>query len=254
MYEQNSILIVVILFILIVLANEVGYKIGHRYGADTNGDVKAQTNTIEAGTLGLLALILGFNFSMALQRYNDRSQAVISEANAIGTALLRTQLLPEPYDSISHALLQNYINLRLQVSNTSYEMVQEQEVLDDATRKAQGDIWATAVEASEIDPSPITTGYYINSLNTMIDAHGKYNALLQLHVPEVILVLLFIVFIISGALIGYSSGLSRKRSYIPAIFLTVMICLMVFIIIDLDRPKRGILKINQASMKLLKND
>lgn len=254
MYDQNSILIVVILFALILLANEAGYRLGHYYQSKTDVDVKAQTNTIQAGTLGLLALILGFTFNMALQRYNNRSQAVIHEANAIGTALLRTQLLPAPYDSITHAQLQEYINLRLQVSNTDFAMVSEQQRLDDATKKKQHDIWINAIRAARIDPRTVTTGYFVSALNSMIDAHGEYNALLQLHVPEVILFLLFVVFIMSGALMGYGSGLGKKRTSIPALMLTFLICLVVFIIIDLDRPKRGIIRVSQSSMLFLKND
>lgn len=96
MYNQNSILIVTILFVFILLAYEAGYRIGKYYQRKSDVDVKTQTNTIQAGTLGLLALILGFTFNMALQRYNNRSQAVIHEANAIGTCLLRTQLLTTP--------------------------------------------------------------------------------------------------------------------------------------------------------------
>ena len=254
MYNLNSILIVAILFSLILLANELGYRFGKHYQSKTDIDVKAQTNTIQAGTLGLLALILGFTFNMALQRYNDRSQAVIHEANTIGTALLRTQLLPIPYDTLTHKQLQEYINLRLSVSNTDYAMVSEQQRLDDETRKKQNEIWVNAARAARVDPRTVTTGYFIDALNNMIDAHGERNAILQLHVPEVILFLLFIVIIISGALMGFSSGLGKKRTTIPSLMLTILICLVVFIIFDLDRPKRGIIKVNQNSMMLLKND
>lgn len=191
---------------------------------------------------------------MALQRYNNRSQAVIHEANAIGTALLRTDLLPQPYDSITYALLQNYVDLRLAINNTSYAQVNDQHTLNDETKKLQKMIWIIAVRAAEVDPRPVTTGYFIDALNSMIDAHGERNALLQLHVPEVILFLLFIVFIMSGALIGYSSGLGRRRTTIPTMMMTFLISLVVFIIIDLDRPKRGIITVNQSSMQQLKND
>ncbi|MCX2740919.1 hypothetical protein [Pontibacter anaerobius] len=254
MYNQNSILIVAILFFLILLAHEAGYRLGQHYLNKTNTDVKTQTNTIQAGTLGLLALILGFTFNMALQRFNNRSQAVIHEANSISTALLRTELLPAPYDSLSHKLLKDYISLRLAVSNTDFAMVTEQKHLDEETKKLHQEIWLQAVKAARIDPRPVTTGYYISSLNSMIDAHGERNALLQLHVPEVILFLLFIVFITSGALMGYSSGLGNKRTTIPAMMMTFLISLVVFIIIDLDRPKRGIIKINQASMEHLMSE
>lgn len=254
MYNQNSILIVAILFVLILLANEAGYRLGHYYQSKTDDDVKNHTNTIQAGTLGLLALILGFTFNLALQRYNSRSESVIHEANAIGTALLRTDLLPEPYDSITHALLQNYISLRLAVSNTNQTQVSEQDTLDIVTQRLQKKIWIIAVSAAQVDPRPVTTGYFIDALNVMIDAHGKRNALLQLHVPEVILFLLFIVFIMSGALMGYASGLGKRRTTTPTMMMTFLISLVVFIIIDLDRPKRGIIKVNQDSMLKLRNN
>ncbi|WP_237586979.1 bestrophin-like domain [Pontibacter russatus] len=254
MYDQNSILIVAMLFLLILLANEAGYRLGHYHQSRTDDDVKNHTNTIQAGTLGLLALILGFTFNMALQRYNSRSQAVIQESSAISTALLRTDLLPQPYDSITHALLRNYISLRLAVSNTGHAGFQEQHVLSDETEKLQKMLWIIAVRAAEVDPRPVTTGYFIDALNSMIDAHGERNALLQLHVPEVILFLLFIVFIMSGSLMGYASGLGRRRTTIPTMMMTFLISLVVFIIIDLDRPQRGIIKVNQESMLQLQRE
>ncbi|MBX0334238.1 hypothetical protein K3G39_13425 [Pontibacter sp. HSC-14F20] len=253
MYDHNSILIVAVLFVLILVAQEIGYRIGHRYQRKTDKDVKTQTNTIQAGTLGLLALILGFTFNMGLHRYDSRSEAVINEANAIGTALVRTHLLPTPYDSLSQALLQQYIDLRLAVSNTDYAMVTEQEALAKETKDLQRNIWEHAVKAARIDPRTVTTGFFINSLNNMIESHGIRNALLAAHIPEVILFLLFIVFIMSGALIGYGSGLGNQRAILPSALMSFLICLVVFIIIDLDRPKRGIIKIDQRSMEQLKS-
>ncbi|NEM99146.1 bestrophin-like domain [Pontibacter burrus] len=254
LYEYNSILIVVILFVLILLAQEAGYRLGRHHQRKTDKDVKAQTNTIQAGTLGLLALILGFAFSMSLQTYNNRSEAVINEANAIATALMRTHLLPSPYDSLTRSQLQKYIDLRLAISNTNYAMVQEQEALADKTEALQRSIWDQAVQAARIDPNPVTTGYFITALNSVVVAHNERNALLAMHVPEVILYLLFIVFIMSGALIGYGSGLGQRRINLPSALLSFMICLVVFIIIDLDRPMRGIVKVDQHSLERLKKD
>ncbi|WP_299708041.1 DUF4239 domain-containing protein [uncultured Pontibacter sp.] len=251
MYDLDSIVIVSILFALILVANEVGYRLGHYYQSKTDSDVKTQTNTIQAGMLGLLALILGFTFNMAVQRYNNRSEAVIIEANTIGTALLRTNLLPAPYDSLTYAQLQQYIVLRLQVDNTMEALVTKQEELNKATKKLHTEIWVNAVKAARIDSRSVTTGYFISALNNMIDAYGKRNALLALHVPEVILFLLFIIFIMTGALMGYAAGLGKKRSTLPALVMTFLICLVVFIVIDLDRPVRGTIKVNQASMQQL---
>ncbi len=254
MYNFNSVLIVAVLFGLILIAEEVGYRVGRYYQRKSDKDVKVQTNTIQAGTLGLLALILGFTFNLALQRYNNRSQAVINEANAIGTALMRTNLLPTPHDSVAHALLLQYIDLRLAVSNSAYADVTEQKALATETEDMQQSIWEQGVKAARIDPNPVTTGFFISSLNQMIDTHSERNALLAMHVPEVILYLLFVVFIMSGALIGYGSGLGQKRSNLPSALMSFLICLVVFIIIDLDRPKRGIIKVDQRTMEQLRSD
>ncbi|MHC2993247.1 hypothetical protein OB13_17280 [Pontibacter sp. HJ8] len=254
MYNHNSILIVVILFVLLLAAEEAGFRIGRNHQRKSDQDVKVQTNTIQAGTLGLLALILGFTFNMSLQRYNSRSEAVIREANAIGTALMRTHLLPAPYNSHIHSLLQQYIDLRLRVNNTTYAMVTEREALTDKTTALQRSIWDQTVQAARIDPNPVTTGHFITAFNNVIDTYSERNALLAAHVPEVILYLLFIVFIMSGALIGYGSGLGQKRTLLPSALLSFLICLLMFIILDLDRPRRGIIKVDQSSMEQLKSE
>lgn len=253
MYSQNSILIVTLLFIAILIAYEIFFHIGRLYQNKTDQEVKSQTTAIQTGILGLLALLLGFTFSMALQRFDNRSHAVLKEANAIGTALLRTKLLPKPYDSTTYSLLQKYIDLRIEISSVDLTMKTQRKSINDKTDEIQNQIWNQSIKAAELDPRPVTTGYFITSLNDLIDARGERNALLQRHVPEVILFLLFFVFIIGGALMGYTSGLSLKRAYIPTVIFSLLLVLVVFIIIDLDRPKRGLIMVKQDSLIELKS-
>lgn len=254
MYNQNSIIIVVLLLASILIAYEICFRIGRYYQKRTDHEVKSQTNSIQAGILGLLALLLGFTFNMALQRFDSRSYAVISEANNIGTAILRTKLLPEPYDSLAQELLQQYVDLRLEISTKDLTLKEDRKLINLQTDALQNDLWDIAIKAAEIDPRPVTTGYFITSLNDVIDAKSERNAILQRHIPEVILFLLFIVFIIGGALMGYTSGLGLKRAYIPTVMFTLLIVLVVFIIIDLDRPKRGLIMVKQDSLIELKTD
>ena len=94
MYNYSSVLIVAILFVFMVLAIEAGYRIGGRTQSLVNESTKTQINAIQASLLGILALLLGFTFSLSLQRFDSRSEAVVNEANAIGTTYLRAQLLP----------------------------------------------------------------------------------------------------------------------------------------------------------------
>lgn len=254
MYDQNSILIAFILFLLILLAYESGFRIGRYYQRKTDEEIKLQTNAVQAGILGLLALLLGFTFNMALQRFDKRSEAVIKEANSIGTTILRTKLLPSPYDSTLNILLQEYVDLRLLISKIDLTKSEERREINQKTDKIQEKIWKQAIDAAEIDPRPVTTGYFIVALNHTIDARGERDAILKRHVPEVILFLLFVVFITAGSIMGYTSGLGLRRAYIPTILLTLLIVLVVFIIIDLDRPKRGLIKVKQDSIIELKSN
>ncbi len=254
MYDQSSILVVVILFILILAANEVGNFFGKRYNKKGGEDIKTQPSAILGGVFGLLALLLGFTFSMALNRFDNRMEAQINEANAIGTALLRTALLPEPYDTKAHVALQRYVDVRLEMLNTDLTEVKKRRRLIRKTEQIQNLVWAISTAAVKEDPRPVTTGLFVTSLNQMIDAQGKRNTIQQQHVPEIIFLLLFLVFIVAGALMGYAKGLSRNRSRTPTTIFIFLIVLVVFIIIDLDRPRRSLIKVSQESMLELKND
>lgn len=248
MYEQNSFFVVGVLFALILVAYEAGFRIGRYFQRQTDTEIKQQTGTIQAGVLGLLALLLGFTFNMALQRFDNRSHAVIKEANTIGTALLRTKLLPAPYDSTAATLLKRYVGLRIELSGVDLTVREERRRIDALTNEVQNALWDNSIAAATIDPRPVTTGYYIIALNDMIDARGERNAILKRHIPEIILFLLFFIFIVSGAIMGYASGLGLARAYIPMVLMTILIVLVVFIIIDLDRPARGIITVKQDSM------
>jgi hypothetical protein len=148
--------------------------------------------------------------------------------------------------------MEQYIDLRLLISDVDLTRTEKRREYNRKTDKIQDELWQLASNAADIDSRTVITGYFITSINDMFDARGERNAKLKSHVPEAILVLLFIVFMLSGAIIGYSSGLSLKRAYVPTVLMTFLIVLVVFISIDLDRPKRGIIKVKQDSMLELK--
>lgn len=158
---------------------------------------------------------------------------------------MRAELLPAPYDSICRKQIGEYVALRIQVSAIDLTQAKEREKLNIETEHIQNLIWNKAIRASAINARPVTTGYFITSLNETFEARSARNALLMRHVPESTLLLLFFVFIIVGGLMGYSSGLSLQRALIPTVIFNLHIGLVVFIIIDLDRPKRGFIQVKQ---------
>lgn len=247
-YGYSSVAIAVILFFVIIICNEIGYRTGRFIQTRTDNEVKALTGSIQASILGLLALLLGFTFSMSMQRYDNRSIALIDEANAIGTAVLRVQLLPDEYQESATKLFQEYINLRVVIGKLDLTKLEERRVDNKKIAALQSELWKLAILATNVDPRPVTTGAFVNALNDLIDSQGKRNALLQMHVPEVVLILLSIVFISSGGIMGYSAGLSGQRIFAPILLVSLLITLIVYIIIDLDRPKRGLIQIDQSIM------
>jgi hypothetical protein len=247
-YGYGSVAISAILFFVIIICNEMGYRTGRFIQTRTDNEVKALTGSIQASILGLLALLLGFTFSMSMQRYDNRSTALIDEANAIGTAVLRVQLLPNEHQEQATKLFQEYINLRVVIGKLDLTKREERSVDNKKIAALQSELWKLAILATNVDPRPVTTGAFVNALNDLIDSQGKRNALLQMHVPEVVLILLSIVFISSGGIMGYSAGLSGQRVFAPILLVSLLITLIVYIIIDLDRPKRGLIQVDQSIM------
>nr|WP_211162654.1 hypothetical protein [Alteromonas ponticola] len=251
LFSFSSVSIALVLFIAIMAFNEVSFRLGRVVQKHTDDEVKALTGSVQGSILGLLALLLGFTFSMSMQRFDNRSMALIDEANAIGTALLRVQLLPEVYQPQAKTLFEEYIKLRVEVSKVPLDEKAVRVEFDTRVAQLQNQLWQLAVAASKEDPRPVTSGAFTQSLNAAIDSQGKRNAILRSHVPEPILMLLFVVFVASIGIMGYSSGLTGKRITLPLTLVSLLITLIVFIIIDLDRPKRGLITVNQTALQEL---
>lgn len=251
MYGQNSVLIIGVLFISLVLAMEAGYRLGCKAYTSATEAATAHINAIQGSMLGVLALLLGFTFSLSLQRYDNRNVAVVDEANAIGTAYLRAQLLPPSIRSEVQTLLRNYLDERVQEGTIPLSQEAERQALLAKASQDQDALWRYAVQAAEEDKSPTTSGLFIQSLNELIDSYGRHNAALDRHVPEVVLLLLYGTFLMTWGIVGYAAGIAGHRVSSAAYIMLVLVLLVVFIIIDLDRPRRGLIEIDQSSLTSL---
>ncbi|MGE3993645.1 hypothetical protein [Pseudorhodoplanes sp.] len=113
-------------------------------------------------------------------------------------------------------------------------------------------LWALAQKTIVEDLDPVRTGLFVEALNKAIDTAGKRKATLNRHVPEVDLFLLFAAFLMGGLVVRYSSGLGGYRAFFAAYIMVGLIVLFVFIIVGLDRPRRGLIQVSQASMAELR--
>ena len=247
LYQQSEIFVVLALFVLLLLAGEAGFLLGRRTRDDTAGAIRSQIGTIEGGILALLGLLLGFTFSMALDRFDTRKRMAVDEANAIGTAALRGQMLPQPQRAEVADLFRRYVDARVEVR----QIRQYTSDLEDSDAKAgrlQEQLWARAVAGAAKDPRAIPTGLFIQALNDVIDSKERRTAAQENHVPQSVMLLLFVVAAVAVGGVGYGCGLHSKRAIIANVALSSLIAVVVLIIVDLDRPREGLIRVGDKNM------
>lgn len=197
-----------------------------------------------AATLGLLALVLAFTFGMAVSRFDARKQLVLDEANAIGTTYLHAELLPQPYGMDIQRLLQEYVDVRLegiQPGRLQSAMARSEEL--------HQLLWSQAVVVGEQHPSLVIVGLFIHSLNEVIDLHAKrVTAGVRNRIPGIVWGWLYLVLIFAMFAMGYHAGMSGAARSYAVIALTLAFSVVVVLIVDLDRPQEGLVKVSQQAL------
>ena len=173
LYNIDAALIIGVLFVLMLAAIEAGYRFGVRRKDSATEMTRDHLSAIQASILGVMGLLLAFTFSLSVQRFDTRSDAAVDEANAIGTAYLRTQLLPPALRSDVQMLLRDYVDLRVQASEVSMINKGEWEALQAKVAVSHAALWDYARRAAELNPNPVISGLFIQALNEMIDSYGR---------------------------------------------------------------------------------
>ena len=120
------------------------------------------------------------------------------------------------------------------------------------TLELQRQIWARTVMADREATNPVSSGLFVSAINTLIDVHTERLAALENHVPEVILFLLIFVASATLAITGYRAGLCGVRLVIPRAIVVALIVATLAVIVDLDRPRRGFIKVSENALLELK--
>ena len=225
------------------LAMEVGYRIGRWRHARRPDEREQPVGAMVASILGLVALVLGFTFSLAASRFDARRHAVLEEANAIGTTYLRARLLPEPQASESARLLREYVDVRVRgiAEGKTAEAIARSEVLHEL-------LWTQASAAAK-SQSSIMTGLFIQSLNNVIDLHAKRVLVgIRSRLPVVIWAGLFGLAMLGMSAVGYQAALSATRRSPAMVGLVLAFAVVLFLIADLDRGQEGLLQVNQQAL------
>jgi hypothetical protein len=225
---------------------EIGYRQGLRLHLSGDEARRSQIATIQGAVLGMLGLLLGFSFAMAVERYDTRRQLVLEEANSIGTTFLRASFLPDAHRIEVENLLRRYVDSRL----AFYEAGNDEAKIAQAEQRAgeiQRALWTHAVVAGREAPSPLLATF-VNSLNDTIDLDATRLAAFRNTVPGVVWILLMTVAACGCWAGGYGSGAGGRRVPFATAVLPLLIAVVITLIADIDRPRRGLIAISQQSM------
>ena len=248
----NEWVIAVVLLVLLLLAAEVGFRLGCKRRLKLNEAIITQVATISGAIIGLLALLLAFTFAMSLSRNDLRKDLVVEESNAIGTLYLRAGLLPEPERSEIRKLLRQYVDDRLDFYWAGADENKLEQV-NERTTQLQNRLWELVPSVLQKDDRTVTAALFVDSLNTVISFHSKRFEAMENRVPQGIFFLLFAVALMAALAVGYGSGIGKNRHRLPTIMLCVIVVLVIAVIMDLDRPRRGIIRVSQDSMVRLRD-
>lgn len=238
LFDLDAFYIVIILFFSMLAAVWIGYKMAFK-----KPEVNSIASDLLSPLLGLLALLLAFTFGMSNSRYDDRKNNLIDEANCIGTAILRADIYPDSLKMEFKKDFKSYLDSR----RDFYTLGNDEAKINASLRKSaemSDKLWNRASFYAKDKDYFIQSNMMLPALNDMFDSTFKSNVVFNSKVPETIVYLLLIFSVIISLYIGYKSGLEKKieRNFILGFCL--LICVVIFIILDLDRSRRGLIKID----------
>ena len=248
LYDTPAALIAVAFFLLMFAAVELGHILGRRVDPAVWDKSNGAYSTLTGAVLGLLGLLLAFSFNMADTRYNARKAVLLKEANAIGTAYLRTSFLEAPVEARMKDVIRQYVDALVGHQTVGMTQSQEAKLLARAL-SLQDQMWTLAASAEAYrEPKGISLSLLSSAINDVIDVRSERKAARENRVPDEVLWLLFVIAMLSGTLGGFAFGATRHRNLTVTISFIVLVTMVVFTILDLDRPRRGVIQVDQSPM------
>jgi hypothetical protein len=237
----DSWIIAVGLAVMMLLAWWGGWWRGRRHQKE---EPSAPGIKFNDASIALLGLLLGFTFSMSLARHEQRRLMVVTDSNAIGDFSTCVSLLKEPVRSQLQAVLRRYIEHRLALVHTGLDEEKLQEI-----QTMQNQMQALVKQA--VDAGTPVTVPLVNTLNEVTSSHASRLSALRDRLPASIVALLVLTAIISMVLMGRHQGSSGNLHLGGTMGFVVLVCVTVWVILDLNQPHRGVIQVSQEPMERL---
>ncbi len=246
-YAALTSLLALGLFVGMVLLLELGRRIGVRRIANDPEGAQAGTGAVDGAVFALLGLLIAFTFSGAATRFDERRNLIVQETNDIGTAYLRLDLLPASSQPALRDLFRRYVDSRLEVYRKLPDIEAARSELV-RSNQLQGEIWSQAVAAGRMSEAPPAANMLLlPALNQMIDITTTRTMAAQVHPPMVI----FVLALVAALLAGYGMAGGKTRSWIHMIGFAATMALAVNIIIDIEYPRLGLIRVDAFDQALV---
>jgi len=230
-------------------ATVAGILVGRALATREKG-LKEPLGVVQGALVGFVALLLAFGLTMAVGRYETRRTTLVDEANAIGTTYLRAQTLAEPVRIESLGLLRRYADARIDLSKAVPDSAKFQ-AASDRSVELQNQLWTLASRAMNEAPTASAPRLYVESLNEMIDAHTTRIAALDNRIPAPVLWLQLLAGALALGILGMFLA-SHDRGVFMSLIAAGLITVMLLVIFDLDRPRRGLITVPDAPLVALR--
>ena len=238
-------LLFVLFFVVAFALHEAGFRVGAWQTRREPGEKDGPIGLLVGAILALMGFFLATTTAMAADRFDARRALVVDEASALDSTYLRAGYLPEPASSEVRNLLRAYVPLRINVlDQTAYEANLA------ASKAMRDDLWAQAEAVARTDGDQPVVALFVESLNGAFDVlAAREAALTSGRLPESLVILLLFGAFLSAGIVGYHAGLTRRRGLFGAVVLIVVLSAALVLVIDLDRPRDGLLRVSQQPIE-----
>lgn len=239
-YNLPLLVLLVAALVVTAGASELGNWVGRRSHA---GNVKAASaGTLAGASLGLLALLIAFSFSIALARFDARRTAVLDEANAINSTANFALMLPQRSQRPILKLLREYATVRIGLGVPYGPMKLQRDIAK--SLKLQNLLWQRAATIAAAAPQSLPIDRFVGSLNEMNNVQEQRVTTLRVRMPIEVFFMLIGISAVAMGFVGLHIGLDNEHKLTSRLLMTITIVALIILIVDLDRPSRGVIQVS----------
>ena len=246
-YDYPTWPIVLGLLVIMLMANEIGFRIGLRDRKKQSEQGQNVSGALKASIFALVALLLAFSFSATTSRHELRQRLVLDQANAIGTCYLRAGLLPEEQKSRIQEILKQYVEKRLAIFAQGRQPGKYQQ-LSAEIDQLLSQLWVSVEYANVVSPETTRNSMIVPAANDVIDLSSTRAWAVRNHLPRPILQLLLACIVLSSLLYGHSSGQSGVRHLGLWLSANIVFALVLYVVLDFDRPRQGLIQVDHTPL------